>query len=483
MRSRSLLRLTGLVLALLHPAGHGTLGAQQVVHPREMSLPTPAFRRPDPAAHRHQVGPLLVYVAEDRRVPLVTVSAFVRVGFGDAPSAALGRAVERALRAGPAALAPGAFGQELALMVAEWRVSMGAEVTELSLDVPVADATRAIELVVQTLRAPRLGDVAAGRPPSALRSMAATGESGPVLYEGSLQLAADLFTEWELGTHPYGGLAGEAVSGAAARDFHRAWFAPSQVTLAVGGDIGAAAVRSAVASAVAGWSGDRPPARRPATPLAARAAGREIRLFDTNKLQGWVVMGHALPPVPVADRAALEVMNYILGGGHFDTRLFRELRDKRGLANTGGGYPEWFARGPGSYTLRTYGRPEVIPLLVELTIAEADRMRREPVTEDELQIARGALADGVFAIRYADGYATARSLAEEWARNGHHEESATYQRRIGGVTREQVAAAARRYLDPDRFRIVILGPQGAIAKASHPESTKGLAEMGRVTMP
>ncbi len=469
----------GLMLAL--PFSNGR--AQTMVHPRDMRMPSPPSPRPDPAVFRHQVGTSTAYVVEDRQAPMVTVRAFVRTGYGGAPDAAVPRAVERALRAGPSSMAPGAFSREVDAMVGEWRVTMGPEVTELSLDVPSEDARRAIALLVATLRGPRFMNVQAGQAPSTLRGATATGGSGPVLYEGSLQLAVDILNEQLLGASAYGGLATTAVTAAAAQTFHAAHFGPSSIVFAVAGDIAAADARAGLAEAVAGWSGGQAALRRPAvtpTPAPARPAGREIHLYDADKLQGWVVMGHTLPPVPLQDRAALEVMNYIIGGGHFDTRLFRELRDKRGLANTGGGYPEWFDRGPGTYTLRTYGRPDVIPFLVELTLREVDKMRTDLVTQDELDIARGALADGVFAMRYADSYATSRSLAEEHARNGDHTESASYQRRVRAVTREQVRDVARRYVDPERFQIVIVGPRDAIGKAKHWESSKPLSSFGRI---
>jgi zinc protease len=453
---------------------------QQYTHPRDMRMPSPAFERPDPAAYRQQVGDLVAYIVEDRRVPLVTISAFVRSGYADAPVPAVARAVEHALRAGPASLAGGEFDAQLAGMIAEWRVAMGPELTELSLDVPAEDATRAIELLVATLRAPRFRDVPAARAAAALRSETATGESGPVLYEGSLQLAVDLFHEWLFDGHAYGGHATTPVTADAARDFHASHVVPANIVLAVAGDIATDEARRLLAAALDGWTGAVPARARRTVDSPRRPTQRAIRAYDTDKLQGWVVLGHDLPPVPARDAAALEVMNYILGGGHFDTRLFRELRDKRGLANTGGGFPDAQARGPGSYTFRTYGRPAVIPLLIELTLGEIERMRRELVTADELAIAQGALADGAFAMRYADGYATARSFAEEWARHGDHERSASYIRRILAVTREDVRTVARRYLEPERFRIVVVGPLAAIAAGSHPETTKRLEDFGRV---
>ncbi len=456
------------------------LSAQPTVHPRDMVFDTPAFTRPDPQTIAQQIGAVRAYIVQDRRVPLVTVSAFVRVGYGDSPTPGVAQAVERALRNGPSAMAGGAFAEEVRRMVGEWRVTMGPEQTELSLDVPASDAKRAIELVVSTLRAPGFVDVSASTRPSQLRSTAASGESGPVLYEGSLPLAVELLTEWELGEHPYGGLATAAVSAQAARDFHRTWFSASQVVLAVAGDVAVGEARAAIETAVSGWDAGRAPSRARVARATTRPAERQIRMYNTNKLQGWVVLGHSMPSVPIGDRAALDVMNYIFGGGHVDTRLFRAVRDTRGLSNDASAFPVYSERGPGMYTIRTYGRPDVVPLLAELSIAEAERIRTDSVTDDEITIAKGALADGSFAIRYKDGYSTAHTLAEEWARTGSHDESATYQRRVSAVTKAQVTAAAQRYLHPSRFRIVILGPLEDIAKANHPESSNTLDMLGRV---
>lgn len=453
--------------------------AQQYAHPRDMRMPVPSFTPPDPAAHRQQIGDAVAYIVEDRRVPLVTVTAFVRVGYADGATPDAARGVERALRGGPAALAPGEFDAELERMVAEWRVTMGPELTELSLDVPAEDAQRAIDLVVATLRAPRFAALPAGRPWSQLRSTAATGESGAVLYEGSLQLAVDLFHEWLLGHTPYGGLAARGAAVDSIRSFHGAHFGPAITVFAVAGDITAGDARQTLAGALAGWSGGRTPERRTVPPLR-RLAEREIRVYDTDKLQGWIVMGHELAPVPERDRAALNVMNYILGGGHFDTRLFRALRDRRGLANTGGGFPEANQHGPGSYTFRTYGRPEAIAQLIQLTLAEIDRIRNERVTDDELAIAKGALADGVFPMRYADGYATARSFAEEWAWHGGHTESIDWAARVRQVTAEEVLDVARRYIEPDQFRIVVLGPLAAIERAGQAAGARRLDEFGQL---
>ncbi|CAN5741935.1 pitrilysin family protein [soil metagenome] len=469
-------------IAFVHTPALG----QDYTHPREMNLPAPRFEPPDPARHRVSLpGGLTAYVVEESRVPLVTLSAFV--GSGSAADPAAARALERALRSrGPQGREGGAFAEALRRMAAEYRVEISPEMTEITLSVPAADAGEALELLAALLRTPAMheDDVAAVRQQAeraSLPSASATGESGPVLYEGSLGFAVERFNALLLDGHPYGGQSSpeqaRTLTAERVRGFHARHFVPQNVVLAVAGDLPRADAVAAIERSFAGWSGEAPPTPR-AAPRVATRAPRRIHSYEADKLQAWVVMGQEIPPVPLADQAALEVTNYILGGGHFDTRLFREVRDKRGLANTAGGFPEPGVRGPGSYTFRSYGRPEVVPFLIEIMQREITRIRAEPVSEEELRIAQGALADGVFPMRFEDGHATARTYAQEWLQHRNHERTASYPRRIRAVTPRDVQAAARKYLHPERMQIVLVGPIEKVRAGSHPEGKLRLEDFG-----
>ncbi|MCH7685015.1 MAG: insulinase family protein, partial [Gemmatimonadetes bacterium] len=132
-------------------------------------------------------------------------------------------------------------------------------------------------------------------------------------------------------------------------------------------------------------------------------------------------------------------------------------RDKRGLTNDASGFLEFNLRGPGTYTFRTYGRHEVAQQLIDLTFAEIERIRSELVSEEELLVAKGALTDGEFAMKFANGHAVARTFAQELARYGTFGHLFEYVRRVRSVSREDVRRAARRYLHPERMAVVIVG--------------------------
>jgi predicted Zn-dependent peptidase len=174
-------------------------------------------------------------------------------------------------------------------------------------------------------------------------------------------------------------------------------------------------------------------------------------------LQSWLVFGHALPQVPLEDQAALEVMNYILAGGHLWTRMTIETRYKYGFTNDASGFLEdqWF--GPGGYNFRSYSRPEVISNIHENMMDEVFRIRSEEVSEEEMFVAFGALAEGYFQVAYLDGYATTRSFALERLRYGNHDRSASYVQRIRKVSKDDVLNSAREYLRPDEMQVILVG--------------------------
>ena len=255
---------------------------------------------------------------------------------------------------------------------------------------------------------------------------------------------------------------------------------PSNVVLAVSGDLDEE-MRARLATSLGQWRTDAGAGQPlPIHPSASVPTSRKVHLYDVDKLQGWIAIGHGLPEVPLQDEAALMVMNYILGGGHFDTRLFRATRDRRGLTNDDSGFPVQGFRGPGLYSFRTYGRPGAVRLLIHLTLEEIERIRGELVSEEELFVAKGALADGDFSLWFRNGAATATTYAREWLRDGEHGRTASWPERVRAVTAEQVQAAARRYLAPDRMQIVVVGPIEAIRAAEPMEDEPALEGFGEV---
>jgi zinc protease len=390
------------------------------------------------------------------------MSAFVRTGKASDNQQAAAAALLAALRSGPAATDD--FGDTLKYMTADYSVDMHDEWMEITLNVPTEDFEKALQLFADIIRAPAINDASLARARSAAEpadpDLAA--ESGPAMYEGSLAGAVDRFNEILFTSHPFGvHPAAEDFDELSIEDietFHADQFVPANMTLAIAGDIDSEAVQTRIVELF----GDQPfkaaPLRRDVPSVGAMKLTQHT--FPTDKLQSWLVFGHELPVVRLEDQAALEVMNYILAGGHLYTRMTVETRYKYGYTNDASAFLEPGWTGPGSYTFRSYSRHEVIKPIYQNMMAEIVRIREEDVTDEELFIAKGALADGTYQIRYLDGYAIARSFAIERLRYGDHARSADYIARIRAVSKEDVLNAANRYIRPERMQVILVGKPG-----------------------
>jgi predicted Zn-dependent peptidase len=465
------------VAAALGPAATGgALHAQDTTHPRLMELPESRTPRPDPDAMRLRLdNGLTAYVAEDHRAPLVTFTAFIGVGAADgAPGES--HLVADALRRGPADMDPAAFRAALADMTAEYHVTMSTEETEVTLDVPAEDAERALDLFAATLRAPLFAG-------SASAAGSRTTQAEGIDWASSIAGAITAFEARLFTGHPYGRAPTpaewEAARNGGAERLHATHFVPANATLAISGDFAVDEMRSRTASAFSAWREAARPELEVHPPLET-SAPRAVVTAHADKLQGWVVIGHEVPRVPDEDRAALDVMDYILGAYHLDARLFRAARELRGLTNDNSSFLEPAVRGPGTYTFQTYGRPEVVRLLVDVTFRELERIREEAVTEEELFVAKGALTDGTHAKRFATGHDASRTYAREWLQYRNHDRSDRYVEEILGVTVEDVRDAARRYLHPDRMIVGVVGPLDEIRAAPSLEGEPQLEAWGDV---
>lgn len=437
--------------------------AQDLTHPQQMGLPESNYTRPDPAEYELTLdNGLIAYIAEASQVPLITMTAFIRAGKIDDERQGTAETLRDALfNSGPKSMSPGEFRQTIERMTAQFEVEFHDEWAEITLNVPTEDFRTALSLFADLLRAPSISATNIERASLAVKAASNDfgGESGPALYEGTLASTVAKFHDEIYRNHAYGMRPNRAsFANLEIRDvenFHARYFVPGNVTLAIAGDINVEQTHTAIDELFGDWPRADVPAPGHIAAVAERKPAQHS--IPADKLQSWLVFGHALPPVPLDDRAALEVMNYILAGGHLWTRMTMVTRYKYGYTNDASGFLEekWF--GPGSYNFRSYSRPEVIKPIFENMMNEIYRMRSEKVSQEELFIAKGALTDGNFQVQYLDGYSIARNFALERLRYGNHERSASYVYRIRNVDADDVLAAARKYLHPDQMQVVLVG--------------------------
>lgn len=439
--------------------------AQVLTLPREMGLPESDWVRPDPAEYQLSLeNGLIAYVAGVDYVPLVMLSAFIRAGrISDEKEGAAETLLDALKNSGPSGMGTSEFKAGLRQMTADYVVAMHDEWTEVTLNVPAEDLEQALSLFAGALRRPAISreNIARAAGSAAPETKDLGGESGTQLYEGSMDIAVDHFYDVIYKNHPYGirptadefdDLNVDDVA-----DFHARYFVPGNMTIAVAGAIDVDTINGRLVDLFGDWSSAEVPEVTRMPPVTRSRAA--LHHFPAKKLQSWLVIGHDLPPIPLEEKAAFEMMNYIMGEYHMNTRMMRNTRYKYGYTNDASSFVEdrWY--GPGGYTYRSYSRPEVIEDIYDNMMAELIRIRDEEVSDHEMFVAKGALTDGNFQVRYLDGYALTRSFALERLRYGNHERSASFVDRVRAVTKAEVLEAARKYIRPDNLQVILLGEE------------------------
>jgi zinc protease len=159
------------------------------------------------------------------------------------------------------------------------------------------------------------------------------------------------------------------------------------------------------------------------------------------------------------------VMNYILGGGGFASRLYNEVREKRGLVYSVYSYLHTMKKGPlisGGLATRNNQVADALALVR----AEWTKMRTQGVTSDELKRAKQYL-NGAFPLRMSSTSAIARMLVGMQYENlgiDYLDRRAGF---INKIKQTDIARAAKRLLDPENLTVVIVG---------NPEKIKPTAE-------
>ena len=178
-------------------------------------------------------------------------------------------------------------------------------------------------------------------------------------------------------------------------------------------------------------------------------------LIKADVPQSSVILGHEGILRGDDDFLAAYVMNHILGGGGFGSRLTNEVREKHGLAYSVYSYLSPYDRA-GLYMGGVATANERVKQSVDLIRAEWARMADEGVTEEELQAAQRYLT-GAFALRFDSNAKIARYLAGLQAADLEIDYIDKRNDLVNAVTVEDINRVAKRLLKPEELFVVVVG--------------------------
>ncbi|MBI3789582.1 MAG: insulinase family protein [Gemmatimonadetes bacterium] len=403
---------------------------------------------------RFEAGHVPILVRRRPGAPLVNLTCGVLGGALDetAANAGVTTLMARALVRGTMRRDANAVARAAEELGGSIAPSLGADSAGWTFSVPAPRLDDALALFAEVVTMPAFRSDAVEMERAAhLAELAAQRDD---MYAWPVRLAFD--AAWA--GHPYGrSVLGTAesvqgISPEALAAWHDARVRAGSVVLAVAGDVEPERVAAAMAGAFGALRGaPRPSFARPTWP-----ALRSERIEERDKAQTALALAYPGPGRREAQRfpgALLGVIASGLGG-----RFFDELRDKRSLAYTVAASPRERLLG-GAFVAYIATAPAREQEAHDALLAEFARLRREPVTDDELARAR-AYALGSHAIRQQSGAAVLADAVDAWLLGEGLEELDDWEARIRAVTPEAIQEMANAWFDDARLALGAVRGQG-----------------------
>jgi zinc protease len=457
VKSSKRLARFGRLAAACAVAAAVTVSAQQGPDRSKPPVPGPAPSLKLPPIQKSALGNgLPVWVVEMHEVPVVSLALVIKAGAAADPLGKYG------LASFTAAMLDEGAGSRNALELSDAIEFLGASLATLSsydsssirLQVPVSKLDQALPLMadvalrpsfdaqeVERLRKDRLTSLLQARDnPAGLASAGfARLVFGPRHRYGTLTIGNDASN-------------GE-MTVADLRSFYNAYYQPQSAHLIVVGDVTAAGIMPKLEQAFGGWKNGAAPTR-PGLATAAQHGPRQIYLIDKpGAPQSQIRIGWVGVPRSTPDYYALDVLNTVLGGS-FTSRLNQNLREEHGYSyGAGSGFDMRLSAGPfiASAGVQSDKTTESLQeFFKELTNI------RQPIPEAELERAKNYEALG-FPAAFETTLGMTANLVDLVVYDLPQTFFDDYVPRIQAVTAADAQRAAEKYIQPDRFAVVVVG--------------------------
>jgi zinc protease len=400
---------------------------------------------------------MTLLIQDQPSLPIVTVNVLVKSGAAHDPNAKIGLAYMTAgmLDEGTKTRSATQLAQEIEFLGAEFNAKAVNDFTTATLRVLKKDADHGFTLLADILMNPAFEEKEVLR----LRSELLDELKGEKDDPGTV--AGKAFDEIIFKGNPYRRPVNgdeKTVPKITRKDlvaFHDVYYRPNRTIVAIVGDIREAEAIELVKKHFGKWAKKDvalPPFLSP-DPLLKSV----LKLIDKDLTQATVVLGHVGIDRKNPDFYSVAVMNYILGGGGFSSRLVNRIRDEQGLAyDVDSGFEANVMPGRFSVTLQT--RNAAANQAIAAALVEIKRIRTEPVSDQELADAKAYLI-GSFPLRLDTTGKLAGLLAVVELHGLGLSYFDDYPKAIAAVTKEDILRAAQKYINPDLYALVVVAKQ------------------------
>lgn len=424
-------------------------------HPSELKKPEPVKFTP-PSVQKLKAGKgILVYFLEDRELPVVNMIGYFKGGSVYEPPdktglASLTGTVTRT--GGTAKMTGDQIDEELEFLAARVETGISSEFATASLSCLKKDFNRVLEIYADVVTSPVFSQEKIDLAKNQLK------ESIRRRWDMPFSVANLIFNEKLYGAEsPYARRTSFSSLDKITREdlivFHKKYFAPNNLIIGITGDISSVEAQNLLNKVFKDWNPKK--IEFPPVPAVKDEVKRSVYYVYKDTPQANIALGHLGVRRINPDKYKLEVMNYVLGGGGFGSRLMRELRSNRGLTyGIYGGVNEGRDRGPFSIgsTLRAESIGESLSLIEDIIKS----MQADLIKDDEMEEAKNYMINSfIFTFESKTSILYQKII---YSLMGYPEDYLEkYIDNIKKVTKDDVLNVAKKYMDTGRMMIVVVG--------------------------
>jgi zinc protease len=237
-------------------------------------------------------------------------------------------------------------------------------------------------------------------------------------------------------------------------DFHKKYFVPNNLWLGITGDFKMADIKKQINDAFAGWEPQE--IDYPEKPMVKKEFNPGVYLIDKDLSQSSIRFGLLGVKKDNPDRYAISVMNYILGGGSFTSRMTTIVRSDMGLAYSVGSRFGTGSRDIGTFYSYCQTKTETTYKAVYNMLDQVKTIANGKVTDYELESARDSYIN-----RYVFNFTNPSSIVSQLMGleydNRPRDFYKNYISNLQAVTANDVLRVAKEYLKPEKMTFLIVG--------------------------
>ncbi|NBX26271.1 MAG: insulinase family protein [Planctomycetes bacterium] len=478
---RHLTTLSTLALALAASALAADTAPSIPKRPEDIAFGPLQFEAPIAAKYRHTLKDgTPVYLAPSHEFPLINLSMTFKGGSNLDPADMVGLAgmTGRMIReGGTATRKPAEMDEAFDFMATQCSASCGDTTSSASMNCLSSNFDESLKLFTDMLRNPgfdaaRLetnrGQMLEGMKQRNDDARPIQGREWSALLYGRDHFEARQPTEKGV----------KAITPEAMKALHARIFHPGNVIIAVSGDFEPKAMLAKLDAAFDGWARGEKQAD-PVAPTATLKPG--VYHVQKDIPQGKVAIGLRSITRDDADYIPYLMLNDILGGGGFTSRIMTQVRSNEGLAYSAGSRLNPKVYYPGEWRAGFESKNPTVALATRIVLEEMQKIRDNPVTDEELETTKKQLIETFPRTFESKPAMLGVFVSDEWT-NRPKDYWKTFRDRVNAVTKDDLQRVARKYLAPDQVAILVVGDWKTIA----PGDLNGRAKMadffgGKVT--